>query len=300
MPAFDPEFLPMFARILYRRIKTQLDHRSWIVILYCGFANPIIRALLRDGWRPWAELGDNEFKFTLPWCGYGIGSLEILQAQFLWPQLMDHWVKVTLKRGIFEVFNTVNLSGLGIRATGQCLYYQMARSLDGHLDIITEDEEAASHTFGRLRAIGHNSFYIGHDEDGFGINGILWGPLSLVNSDVNFYDNRTQFVNQDRRGLDLRWRAWYHYGFEHFLEDGMQISSMHHSYDCDPFDSDEEDFPDYHDHEEKYNNALDTGTISYFYPPRVMMQTCRGEQHGHHNGYVAQQEVFVSYHWGQY
>jgi hypothetical protein len=104
---------------------------------------------LRDGWRPWAEVGDNEFKFTLPWCGYGRGNLDVLQAQFLWPQLMDHWVRVTLKRGNFEVFNTVNHSGLGIRATEQCLYYSMARSLDGHLDIITEDEEAASHTLGR-------------------------------------------------------------------------------------------------------------------------------------------------------
>ena len=25
----------------------------------------IIRALLRDGWRPWAEIGDNEFKLLI-------------------------------------------------------------------------------------------------------------------------------------------------------------------------------------------------------------------------------------------
>jgi len=138
MPAFNPEILPLFARIVYRRVRTKLDHRSWIVILYCGFVDPIIRSLLKDGWRPWSEVGDNIFKFTLPWCGYSRGDLNLNDAQLLWPKLMDQWVRVTLRSGIFEVFNTMNHSGLGIRATQQCLYNQMVRSLDGHLDIITE------------------------------------------------------------------------------------------------------------------------------------------------------------------
>ena len=227
---FNPEILPLFARIIYRRVRTKLDHRSWIVILYCGFVDPIIRSLLKDGWRPWSEVGDNIFKFTLPWCGYSRGDLNLNDAQLLWPKLMDQWVRVTLRSGIFEVFNTMNHSGLGIRATQQCLYNQMVRSLDGHLDIITEDEENVAHTFGRLREVDHNSLYVSVDEGGFEINGILWGPLSLVNSDVNFFNYRTQFVNQDRRGLDLRWMCWYYFGFEHFWEGDMRISSMTHSY----------------------------------------------------------------------
>ena len=73
---------------------------------------------------------------------------------------MDHWVRVTLGNPNFEVFNTENGSGLGIRATQCCLFYQIANYLEGHLDIIEDDEEAEDSTYFHLKQARHCSLFL--------------------------------------------------------------------------------------------------------------------------------------------
>ena len=197
MPVFNPNLLPFFARIVFHRLLTPLNHRSWIVFYYSGLLDAHTRSLLVAGWRPWAdELGDNEFKFILPWCAYGLGSdLTEEHARQLWPSLMDHWVRVTLGNPNFEVFNTENGSGLGIRATRCCTFYQIANHLEGHLDIIEDDEEAEDSTYFHLKQARHCSLFESIDENGMFINGIVWGPASIANSDIEFFPTKFRILS---------------------------------------------------------------------------------------------------------
>ncbi len=165
-------------------------------------------------------------------------------------------------------------------------------------DIIEDDEEAEDSTYFHLKQARHCSLFESIDENGMFINEIVWGPASIANSDIEFFRYRTQFVNLGEDGLDLRWRCQYNVGFEHFREEDMVVSTSFHLYDCEAFDVDDDDYPDYNDHLEHYNTELDTGMFHHhwFFSPRVLMQTCNRE-HEHFNRFVAQQEVFISYVW---
>ena len=49
MPVFNPNLLPFFARIVFHRLLTPLNHRSWIVFYYSGLLDAHTRSLLVAG-----------------------------------------------------------------------------------------------------------------------------------------------------------------------------------------------------------------------------------------------------------
>ena len=92
------------------------------------------------------------------------------------------WAACTLHFPYFEVFRTLYM-GLGLRSLVNTSFLNMSSEIHGVLDFISEAEEEQTQVFASLTIQYHPSLYWGvTEENGIQNNAILFGPLSLCNS----------------------------------------------------------------------------------------------------------------------
>ena len=92
------------------------------------------------------------------------------------------WAACTLHFPYFEVFRTLYM-GLGLRSLVNTSFLNMSSEIHGFLDFISEAEEEQTQVFASLTIQYHPSLYWGvTEENGIQNNAILFGPLSLCNS----------------------------------------------------------------------------------------------------------------------
>jgi hypothetical protein len=100
--------------------------------------------------------------------------------------------------------------GLGLRSLVNTSLMTMSSEVHGFLDYISEAEEEETKVLHLLASSNHPSLYWGHTEQNGDQNAILFGPLSLCNSNqwIGGNHNRQiiQFVNFHSNGLEAHWR----------------------------------------------------------------------------------------------
>ena len=133
--------------------------------------------------KPWElDYPTSVYKFRLPWNQYGSEEgIPIEFAKTLWKNLFPMWVHHTLHLPSFEVFRTPNM-GLGLRSKINSTLSAMACEVHGFLEYITEEEEAKTGVFRVLTEGKYPSLFWGSNADLLLKNAILYGPLSLCNS----------------------------------------------------------------------------------------------------------------------
>ena len=151
-------------------------------------------------------------------------------------------VQHTLHSPIFEVFRTPNM-GLGLRSLLAISFADMALEVHGFVEFISDEEEARTNIFHSLITEDHPSLFWSATDDALISSGILFGPLSLCNSN-EFVDGILnpyiiQFVNYLNNGREYRWCLKYDWGIQRIIEyegtvDEMEIQFPYHLVDFVP------------------------------------------------------------------
>ena len=124
--------------------------KSWIIIYRCGFQDPLTRVMLMTGYKPWEEVVANSssfgpilnnvikqlWKFNELFCSPPPNELSIEEAMFEMKAYFKYWVDCTLNGESFDVFDTEDGRGLGIRATKLVSLGTLSNELPGFLEII--------------------------------------------------------------------------------------------------------------------------------------------------------------------
>ena len=166
-------------RIIYLRINSSNLLRSWIIFYSFCLKNEAIRyRVQRFDYTPFDA---RAFKFRHPYNVYGLEGIPIAHARAVWKKMFEMWARCTLHSPYFEVFRTPSM-GLGLRSLVNTSLMTMSSEVHGFLDYISEAEEEETKVFHLLASSNHPSLFWGHTEQNGDQNAILFGPLSLCNS----------------------------------------------------------------------------------------------------------------------
>ena len=291
MDAFDVldnegflDSLPYTYRIIYLRINTGMLLPSWIVFQYFCLNVEGIRFLVQA--HDYEPFEGRAFRFRVPYNQLGLGEIPEAFGRLLWKNLFPMWASCTLHHPYFEVFRTPSM-GLGLRSLVDTTFLNMASEVHGFLDFITDAEEAQTLVFHQLALANHPSLYWGLTEEHGIQNAILFGPLSLCNSNEwiggNLNPQIIQFVNFHPNGIESHWRLTYSWGIERALDfvgtdDQMEIQFPYHCVDFQPVDVEDPIFHedvDYTHAEPKYVWEILSTNTAVSFPHRVFFSAMR-------------------------
>ena len=179
--------------------------KTWIIFKCYALDNYLMRTQILCGFRPWRNPDFEEFSFqyhVLPdWLvpAPAGGKFSVDAQEEEWKCFFDRWNKETLFNSNFEVFNTTAM-GLGIMAKKDVTLDDMADRVDGFLEFVSEE------FFAELTIHRYKSLYRYVDGNGIINCCILFGPLSLVNSNVTI---PVGFYNTDDAGVELGWQVHF-------------------------------------------------------------------------------------------
>lgn len=273
--------------------------KSWIVFRTFGLCDGLVRARILTGFKPWRLDQFNCFSFNPQFNFYDVDSaLSHDEQKEQWMCFMDRWCEVTLFSPHFDVVDTAAM-GLGIVVKHGISVSELAEELHGVLEFVELT------FFRQLQLLRYNSLYRYQDEDHNMLYCVLFGPLSLVNSNqaagIGFY-------NVDVAGLDLSWEMVYqsHTFLETFYgEHGDEVMSISQRYRSFNYHSivilDDADLPV--DDAANHNNQLFLGDAAATGMGSSPVQTsCLFKRvsffyHGldEEKVYVPGEEVFISY-----
>ena len=195
-----------------------------------------MRAKVTAGFKPWQIFNSqNAFSFTLPWCTLNQGEMETKHLEEEWILMFDKWVELSLLHPFIEVFRTDSM-GLGLRTREQLHLCSLANEIPGFFHVVEKKS-----TFRSLVDARHISLAQVVDQDGLKIDGVVYGPIDLINSGKA---PRVQFTNFHPSGVELYWISSFHWGTETYRLDDMEITSSYCSIDMDYADLEGEFFPE--------------------------------------------------------
>lgn len=269
--------------------------KSWIVFRAFGLCDGFVRARILTGFKPWRIVDQfNCFSFNPQFITANDGqSLSLTERKEQWLCFMDRWCEITLFSPEFEIVDTATM-GLGIVARHGISVSALAEKLHGFLEFVSIVP------FRRLQKNRYNSLYQYRDEDDNLLHCVLFGPLSLVNSNLA---SSVAFYNADAAGSDLCWQVRYesHTVEEAFYDEQGHAMIAYHRYRnftiapiAIAVGNEEEDFPV----EEPHHgiavvigmDALPVLKYSLFYRVSFFYHGIGVEK-----VYVAGEEVFISY-----
>ena len=196
-------------RLLFadRSISTFL--KSWIVFYSVGLNNEHYRNYLRtiEGLKPWDRsyaVYDPVWKYY-PDCCFDVNEgLSVAEASFEWQCFIDKWASVTLYTNPYEVVNTNNGMGLGLRTKFRIRLSSLSDVLDGFLEFVSEV------LFQVLTTLRYRSLYTFVDATGNRLYCVLFGPLSLANASSI---SPVGFSNTQDDGFELKFKLYFVFGF---------------------------------------------------------------------------------------
>jgi hypothetical protein len=98
--------------------------KSWLIFYRFCLKNHLMRALLLTGLKPWKPhptAAFLEWSFNEVFCYPPENELSVEEAAFEMEAFFQYWVDCTLIGESFEVFETTDGRGLGIRASTGCI-----------------------------------------------------------------------------------------------------------------------------------------------------------------------------------
>jgi hypothetical protein len=214
-------------------------YKSWIIFYRCGLVDVDVRRKIKfEGYMPWNNVDSGNWNY-FPSVVNQIGENRNLEeGKRELNGMFMYWKRSTLLAEEFEVYDT-SCMGLGVRVTRSSsdsepfVFFRVLslHALHGFLEIIPQS------LFEELRIRGHNSLYkFYHRSSRKWIFAILFGPLSLVNSQVT---NSIGFCSKDTQLRTLVWELTFSWGLL-FCDKSGQVSEVE-SFQCRYYDSDEDD-----------------------------------------------------------
>jgi hypothetical protein len=185
------------------------------------------------------RFGDlEEWKFNEVFCHPPANDLSVEEAAFEMYEYYKYWMERTFNGESFEVFDTLDGRGLGIRATRLISLGSLTLELPGFVEVIEYS------LYAWLSNRGYPSLYRFYDliTEAW-VYGILFGPLALVNTAVGITFGFTH-LNLD--GTDSCWRITYRFG-EVFEDLGDGVSTVYRQHRLSIEDVDEDEDGDFHE-----------------------------------------------------
>jgi len=215
--------------------------KAWLICYRFGFQEPLMRVLLMTGFEPWKShpaFVFPEWRLNEVFCHPQENELSVEEAAYEMQAYFKYFVDCTLNSDSFEVFDTEDGRGLGIRATKLVSLGSLSLELVGFVEIINYP------LYALLRNRGYPSLYHFRDIISNEMKyGILFGPLALVNTarDVPF-----GFSHLNLDGTDSCWRITYLFG-EVFEDLGDGVSTIYNRHQLWVNDVDEDEDEDEED-----------------------------------------------------
>ena len=214
-------------KILYETPTISVVLKSWLVFYRFGLNDPPMFEVMKfDNHRPWRHM---DLYWNVPqWVFHPTHTRPIQNTLFVeeaareWECLLDYWFEVCfVNNTCFEVVVTETM-GLGIRITIPSSFNDLTEALLGVL------EPLSFMYFDLLHGSQYPSLYEFVDDDEDRIFSVLYGPLSLVNADLQA---PLGFEHFNTLGFDLLVCFTYTYGevVEEFdeKEDILEISTIY-------------------------------------------------------------------------
>lgn len=230
--------LTLGERILYQSHDVSNFLKSWIVFKTYALCDGFMRArILSGGYKPWRIAGlISPFSFHRQFNAIPVAQFPMVLQEEEWKCFLDRWCSLTLFHDDFEVVDSGNM-GLGILVKRDIEIQELSAQLHGFLEFVDVV------TFHSLIASRYNSLYQYEDEDGDRFYCVLFGPLSLVNSNQNV---SVGFYNTDELGRDLFWKMHFcSYLIEEtvYVENGdaMHVSHRYNSFQYSEGSGDDDD-----------------------------------------------------------
>ena len=227
-----------YERCLIGTLYVSKFYKSWLIFYKLGLCNTDVRNKIKyEYFCPWNSGDGENWNYLSMYgnCQAGeFSSIEERERELF--SMFEYWKKTTLFADEFEVFNTPSM-GLGVRVIEQdsqsAVFFRplALHALHGFLEVIPES------LFDELRTLGHQSLYKTYDRSSRKwVFSILFGPLSLVNSEAN---NSIGFSGLDTELRTLIWRVTYSLG----ILTGGSMDSVHvvDNLRCEYFDEDLQD-----------------------------------------------------------
>ena len=284
--------IPEYDRILYCSTRVDNWHRSWIVFKYFILYDDELRNMVSGGFTPWLLEGNSAFSFSFPWCNLFRPVAEMPLDSMIdeWNSMFEKWVEVTLLSPYFEVFRTMSM-GLGVRSKGPIPLYALADQIPGFAHSVEGME-----TFETLHQLHHISLIRLTDAEGQPFNGFLYGPLSLVNSELG---SRLQFSNINPRGGISYWNFLYSWGIRNVIvEDGIEMMVPFSTLSLNPSDNDDDDDANFQSVPEisvlEHQGVDINSNLKFVMFRRVIIESLTMRDWMNRN-FIAGQEVFVDY-----
>ena len=281
--------IPEYDRVLYCSTRVDNWHRSWIVFKYFILYDDDLRNMVSGGFMPWLLEGNSAFTFSFPWCNlfHPVAEMSLDLMIDEWNSMFQKWVEMTLLSPFFEVFRTVNM-GLGIRCKDPTPLYDLADQIPGFVHLVERAE-----TFQDLQMMHHISLIRLTDAEGLPFNGVLYGPLSLVNSDPG---STMQFSNLHPTGGISYWNFLYSWGTRNVIvEDGIEMIIPFSNLSINPSDEGIDDFQAIPEFSVLEEQGLDiNSTLKFVMFRRVMIETLTKADWVNRN-FNAGQEVLINY-----
>jgi len=279
--------IPEYDRILYCSTNVDNWHRSWIVFKYFILYDDDLRHMVSGGFTPWLLAGSSAFSFSFPWCSMFRPVAEMSLDSMIdeWNSMFQKWVDITLLSPFFEVFRTTNC-GLGIRSKQRLPLYALADQVPGFVHSVEMVE-----TFANLQLLHHISLIRLPDSEGRPYDGVLYGPLSLINSERG---SRLQFSNLHPSGGILYWNFLYTWGIRNFfVEDGIEMMVPFSTLALSP--SDDVEFQPLAEFSVIEDEATDTNSTLKFAMIRRVIIECLTIEDWRNVSFAAGDEIFIDY-----
>ena len=201
---------------LFQDLRRSNALKAWLVLYRFGLQDPLLRTLLKTGCQPWEEdivnansilfaprSGIDFWKYQEDFCHPPARQLTSYEAGYEMKSYFKYFVTCTLNGDSFEVFDTDGM-GLGIRATQLVSFGAISLELCGFMEIISY------HLYSWLKENRYPSLYHWYDQlNNEFVYGILYGPLSLVNTGPNVDFG---FMHWNISGTHSCWRFTYKFG----------------------------------------------------------------------------------------
>jgi len=194
------EALDLAQRHAFRMKNVSNFFKSWLIFKKHALEDDLMRSRIADGYKPW-KFNHPAFSFNLMHCSYVMGNgLLLTEARDEWNCYFERWFMICFRNPFVLIVRTETM-GLGIVAKIPCSFDFMSQKVDGFLEFVT------FHQISGLRIANYNSLFNFIDENGIQHWCILFGPLSLVNSDETLV--HVGLSNYDQLGKELFWETCY-------------------------------------------------------------------------------------------
>ena len=215
--------------------------KSWLIFYRFGLNDPLVRTLLMTGleaWKPHPTFGNlQDWEFNEVFCFPPENELSIEEAACEMYEYYKFWVDCTLHGESFEVYDTIDGRGLGIRATKLVSLGTLSLEMVGFLETIEYS------LYAWLSTRGYPSLYRFFDIiTEKWVYGILFGPLALVNTAVGVTFG---FSHLNLDGSDSCWRLTYRFG-PVFEDLGDGVSTIYNRHQLLVEDTEEDEDGEFH------------------------------------------------------